>query len=202
MIGSNRRCDNVAGSELGGLFDLARLCTAVVRLRQHRELCEQLGVRWLRHLCIANRVHHLVDDIERLQDGVHQVRRDAALPLAKHVEHVLRQMTGFHQRRYREEARAALYRMKAAEDRIQQVRVIGALFQIHQLFAEQFDDLGRLNKKILENFVICIETHGLEPQTGKQVVNVILTAHDITFVNAGHHRPVRLYVLALLGRRR
>ncbi len=87
------------------------------------------------------------------------------MPLAEYVEDILRAVTGLHQRLYGQEARATLDRMEPPEDRIQQIVVFRLLLQVHQLLAELLDYLGGLDQKVLEDFIVCIETHGSKPQT-------------------------------------
>src|SRR5690606_39443337 len=57
--------------------------------------------------------------------------------------------------------------VKAAENSIQQIFILRALFKIDKLFREQLKDLAGFDQKILEDLFISIETHPLAPSKTK-----------------------------------
>ena len=75
------------------------------------------------------------------------------------IEHVLCGVTAVHQRVKLQKTGAALNGVEATEDGIEQITVFRVLFQVHQLFGEQFQDLPGLHQEVLENLFVCIKCH-------------------------------------------
>jgi hypothetical protein len=63
---------------------------------------------------------------------------DGPLAIAQDIEHVLGTVTNIHQLGQREKAGTAFDGMEAAKYGIQQILVIGSLFQVDQLFRQLF----------------------------------------------------------------
>ncbi len=108
------------------------------RLAQLVQIVEQVGRGGADLFAVLNLGEHDVDGIQRLQDDVHQFGAEGSLAVAQHVEQVLGTVTDVHQLGQGEEARSPLDGMEAAEDGIQQILVIGSLFQVDQLFRQLF----------------------------------------------------------------
>ena len=62
-----------------------------------------------------------------------------------------------------QEAGTALDGVEAAEDGIEQVHVVGPIFQLDQLLGQLLQNLSGLDQKVLENFFIRFETHAPTP---------------------------------------
>ncbi len=128
------------------------------------QLRHQLWVRGLGEYAQAHLGHHRVDGIKAVQHDIHQVGIDLALVLAKHVEHVFRDMTDLDQRRDTQKPRAAFDRMEAPKDGVEQLGVVRHTFQVDQLLAELVEDFRRLHQKVLQNLVAQVETHDQNPR--------------------------------------
>jgi hypothetical protein len=55
--------------------------------------------------------------------------------------------------------------VKAAKNRVQQIKVVGGLLKIEQLLVQVFQNLTGFNQKILENFVARVYGHSSLPLT-------------------------------------
>src|SRR5690606_41969264 len=87
-----------------------------------------------RRLAIAHLGKHAVDAVQRLEPDVHQLGVDLPLALAQDVEDVFRNVTAGYQSLELQEAGAALDGMKTTENGVEQIAVVGAILQFHQLF--------------------------------------------------------------------
>ena len=59
----------------------------------------------------------------------------------------------------RQEARAALDRVEAPEDRVEHVGILGTLLEVDQLGVEHVENLTGLDQEILHDFVVEIDCH-------------------------------------------
>ncbi|MCY1498798.1 hypothetical protein D9M68_327950 [compost metagenome] len=155
---SRRSCGHGGhrGSRCGCGFSAARL-------GQTRQRGEQLGGGRRRFAALAHFAEHLVDRIQRLQDHVHQLGIHAAFALAQDVEDVLGDMAALHQGIELEEAGAALHGMETTENRVEQVHVVRAAFQLDQLLGQLLQNLAGLYQEVLEDFFIGVEAHMSAP---------------------------------------
>ena len=108
------------------------------RLAQLVQIVQQIGRSGAYLFAVLDLGKHDVDGIQRLQDDIHQLGTEGPLAVAQHVEQVLGTVTDIHQFGEGEEARSPLDGVEAAEDGVQQVLVIGPLFQVDQLFRQLF----------------------------------------------------------------
>ena len=90
---------------------------------------------------------HHIDGIQRLQNDIHQLGGNGPLAIAQDIEHVLGTVTNIHQLGQREKTGTAFDGMEAAKYGIQQILVIGSLFQVDQLFRQLFQYFGCFDQK-------------------------------------------------------
>ncbi|MCY1205585.1 hypothetical protein D9M72_171370 [compost metagenome] len=129
------------------------------RLGQTRQRGQQLRRGGRRFAALAHLAEHLVDRIQGLQHHVHQFGIHAAFALAQDVEDVLGDVAALHQRIELEEAGAALHGMETTENRVEQVHVVRAAFQLDQLLGQLLQNLAGLYQEVLEDFFIGVEAH-------------------------------------------
>ncbi len=120
---------------------------------------KDFGGRRARRFAILHLGEHHIDGIQGLQDHVHQLGGHGPLAVAQDVEHVLGTVADVHQFGQREKTGAALDGMEAAKYGIQQILVIGSLFQVDQLFRQLFQYFGCFDQKVLQYVFINFEGH-------------------------------------------
>jgi hypothetical protein len=67
-----------------------------------------------------------------------------------------------------EEAGAPFYSVKTAKNCIEQVGIIRSAFQLDQLLRQLLQNLAGLYQKILKDFFIGAEAHGVLPKINRQ----------------------------------
>ncbi|MND57488.1 hypothetical protein D3C80_486170 [compost metagenome] len=72
-------------------------------------------------------------------------------------------MAALHQGIELEEAGAALHGMETTENRVEQVHVVRAAFQLDQLLGQLLQNLAGLYQEVLEDFFIGVEAHMSAP---------------------------------------
>ncbi|CAJ1810275.1 hypothetical protein NX85_19035 [Aeromonas salmonicida subsp. salmonicida] len=102
---------------------------------------------------------HHIDGVQCLQNNIHQLGSDGSLAIAQDVEHVFGTVTDVYQFSQREKTGAAFNGMKASKYGIQQILVIGSLFQVDQLFGQLFQYFGCFDQKVLQYVFINFEGH-------------------------------------------
>ncbi|MNS37461.1 hypothetical protein D3C72_696770 [compost metagenome] len=102
------------------------------------QIVQQIGRGRAGRLPVLHLGKHDVDGIKGLQNDIHQLGTEGSLAVAQHVEQVLGTVADVHQLGQGEETRSPLDGMEAAKDGIQQILVIGPLFQVDQLFRQLF----------------------------------------------------------------
>ncbi len=68
-------------------------------------------------------------------------------------------MAALHQLIELQKAGTAFYRVKPSENRIEQVHIVRAAFQLHQLLGQLLENFAGLYQEILEDFFIGAEAH-------------------------------------------
>ena len=119
---------NAGGTQLLLPFGFAQLV----------QIMQQIGRGRAGRLPVLHLGKHDVDGIKGLQNDIHQLGTEGSLAVAQHVEQVLGTVADVHQLGQGEETRSPLDGMEAAKDGIQQILVIGPLFQVDQLFRQLF----------------------------------------------------------------
>ncbi len=102
---------------------------------------------------------HDIDGIQRLQDHIHQLRSNGSLAITQDIEHVFRTVAYINQFTERQKTCPPFHGMETAKDGIQQVLVIGPLFQVDQLFRQLFQYFGCFDQKVLQYVFINFEGH-------------------------------------------
>ncbi|MNQ69493.1 hypothetical protein D3C85_840970 [compost metagenome] len=154
--GGDSRWSRGHGRRRGGRCRTARLGQACQR-------GEQLGRGGRRFGALAHFAEHFVDRVQGLQHHVHQLGIHAAFALAQDVEDVLGDMAALHQGVELEEASATLDGVESTENRVEQVHVVRAAFQLDQLLGQLLQYLAGLYQEVLEDFFIGVEAHMSAP---------------------------------------
>ncbi len=155
------RCGFFSSRGRLGQRGLFRLCRCLRRglgglattgpggLGQLLELAQQFRLGGLGHDAVAHRVEHVVEDVEHREDDIHELGIDLALMVAQDVEDVLGAVAELHQRCQTDKAGTALDGVEAAEDGVEQIGIIGALFELDQLLLQLLQDLAGLDQEVL-----------------------------------------------------
>ena len=143
------------GGRLG--FGFGRRGIGVLHVDQ---LLDQRRISRGRVLAAADLLKHGIEFVEHAQEGVHHVGIQLQLVVAQQVEYVFGLVADLDQVGQRKEAAAALDGVEPTEDGIEQIGVVGGLFEVHQLLVEGLEDFPGFNQEILENFVVQIYGHG------------------------------------------
>lgn len=150
-LGSRRFGDN-SHLDRGRFFGASGLGQARQRRQQLTGGRRDVGA-------LAHLAEHAVDRVECFEHHVHQFRVDPALTFAQDVEHVLGNVAALHQLIELKEAGAPFYSVETAENRVEQVRIIGPAFQLDQLLGQLLEDFAGFYQEILKDFFIGAEAH-------------------------------------------
>jgi hypothetical protein len=96
------------------------------------------------------RTEHVAHDAGRIENDVHQDRRNGHLAVAQLVEQIFGQVTQRDEFRCIQEPGAPLDGVKAAEYLVQQTPVVRRLLKIDQLVVDAGQKVRRLDKKVLQ----------------------------------------------------
>ena len=98
-------------------------------------------------------------EVYAVRQRIHETGIEHDRAVAGFVEQVFGTMAQLHHRVQTEEACAALHRVERAEHRVQQIDVARRGLEVHELFAQAFQQLARLDQEDVEQLVVQLHAH-------------------------------------------
>ncbi len=106
---------------------------------------------------------HAIDRIQGLKHHIHELGINPTRAFTQNVEHVFGDMAALHQLIELKESGAAFDGVKPTENRIEQIHIVRAAFQLNQLLGQLLKNLAGLYQEVLENLFIGAEAHSRAP---------------------------------------
>jgi len=108
----------------------------------------ELRICRLRIIARTDLGKHLIDDIDDLQNDIHQIGSNLTIALTQNIENIFGAMTDFNQRVDCQKTGAAFNSMKTAKNGIEQFEIVWRLFQFDELLTQQLENFTGLDQEI------------------------------------------------------